>query len=62
MNIKDKKNNIIGYIETDYHKRRILRDVEHQIIAYYYPRLDMTLDDNHNDISKGDILASLMKK
>jgi len=60
--IKDKNNNIVGTIETDYKGHKILRDKEGKIIAYYYPMTDTSKDEYHNDIGKGDILKTLLGK
>ena len=61
--LKDKKNKVIGYIETDYKKRKTLRDKERHVLAYYYPLINITKDQFHNDICEGDKLGrTLLKK
>ncbi len=58
--LRDKKRKIIGYLETDYKKRKTLRDKNKHIIGYYYPLINMTKDELHNDIGEGDVILTLL--
>ncbi len=58
--LRDKNRKIIGYLETDYKKRKTLRGREKNIIGYYYPLSNMTKDEFHNDIGEGDVILTLL--
>jgi hypothetical protein len=60
---RNKKKQIIGYLETDSKGRKILRDKSKNIIAYYYPLINMSKDRFHNNIGEGDLLKpALIRK
>jgi hypothetical protein len=58
--LKDRNNNIIGYIETESSGNQTIKDRNNNIKGYYEVRANMTKDRNNKIIGYGNLLVTLL--
>lgn len=58
--LKDKKFNIIGYIDTDPSGKQTIKDGKFNIKGYYDPKTNKTKDSKFNIVGTGNLLTTLL--
>ena len=60
--IKEWSGKIIGWIETDEHGNKVLKDFYNRVLGSYNKNLNLTRDFYNRPIAKGDNLLMLLRR
>lgn len=58
--LKDASFRILGYVDTDRDGSQVLQDKHHRLVGYYKRSSDVTTDEQHRIVGRGNILLSLL--